>query len=71
MRIPHLNPPYDPEVADALAVMQPKHWHFEPLRLFRTLTLNLPLQTAMWELARFMLAPARHPARVLTSARES
>jgi alkylhydroperoxidase family enzyme len=57
MRIPHLNPPYDPEVADALAVMQPKHWHFEPLRLFRTLTLNLPLQTAMWELARFMLAP--------------
>ena len=53
MRIPHLNPPYDPEVADALAVMRPKHSHFETLRLFRPLTLNLPLQTAMWELARF------------------
>jgi alkylhydroperoxidase family enzyme len=44
-RIPTLDPPYEPEVADCLTAMMPPGQ--PPIRLFRTFARNLPMATAM------------------------
>ena len=54
-RIPHLVPPYLPEVEAALAIMHPKNSPVEPLKLFRTMARNLPLGAAMAQLGPYML----------------
>ena len=54
-RIPHLVPPYLPEVEAALAIMHPKNSPVEPLKLFRTMARNLPLGIAMAQLGPYML----------------
>ena len=55
-RIPHLTPPYTPEVRVALAVMHPKNSPVEPLKLFRTMARNLPLGASMTHLGPYMLS---------------
>lgn len=55
-RIPHLTPPYESEVDQALSLMMPKDRGVEPLKLFRTFVRNLPFTQAMGPLGGFMLS---------------
>mgnify|MGYP001197098264 FL=1 len=54
-RIPPLEPPFDPEVAEELARWMPKGAPIEPLALFRTLAQHLPLAQAMLPLGKYLL----------------
>ena len=54
-RIPHLTPPYDPDVQAGLTLMHPKDSPVEPLKLFRTIARHLPMGNAMGAIGRFML----------------
>ncbi|MFN3314233.1 MAG: carboxymuconolactone decarboxylase family protein [Hyphomonas sp.] len=58
-RIPHLNPPYDPGVREALGRMMPRTSPVEPLKLFRTFARNLPFSAAMGPLGGYMLSRGR------------
>ncbi|MGB5809158.1 MAG: hypothetical protein WBG86_01435 [Polyangiales bacterium] len=55
-RIPHLEPPYEPTVGQALSMMMPMDRGVEPLRLFRTIVRDMPLGVAMGTMGRFMLS---------------
>ena len=55
-RIPHLSPPYEPDVEKALGFMMPKDRGVDPLKLFRTFVRDLPFTKAMGPLGGFMLA---------------
>ena len=54
-RIPPVEPPFDPEVAEELARWMPKGAPIEPLALFRTLARHLPLAQAMLPLGKYLL----------------
>ena len=54
-RIPPVEPPFDPEVAEELARWMPKGAPIEPLALFRTLAQHLPLAQAMLPLGKYLL----------------
>jgi len=55
-RIPHLSPPYTPEVEQALTRMQRRDRGVDPLKLFRTFARDLPFAQAMGPLGGFMLS---------------
>jgi alkylhydroperoxidase family enzyme len=57
-RIPPVEPPFDPEVAEELARWMPKGSPIEPLALFRTLAQHLPLAQAMLPLGKYLLGRA-------------
>ena len=54
-RIAPLAPPYSPDVEAALTKLMPKNVSVPPLGLFRTLTKNVPLSTAMQTIGSFFL----------------
>jgi alkylhydroperoxidase family enzyme len=54
-RIPPMEAPFEPAIADELARWMPKGSPLEPLALFRTLTRHLPLAQAMLPLGKFLL----------------
>ncbi len=54
-RIPPVEPPFDPAVAEELARWMPKGSPIEPLALFRTLARHLPLAQAMLPLGKYLL----------------
>jgi alkylhydroperoxidase family enzyme len=54
-RIPHLEPPYDADVAAGLARMQPRESKVDALKLFRTFAHNMPLSRAFGPLGGYML----------------
>ena len=54
-RIPPVEPPFDPEVAEELTRWMPKGSPIEPLALFRTLAQHLPLAQAMLPLGKYLL----------------
>jgi 4-carboxymuconolactone decarboxylase len=56
-RIAPLEPPFTPEVADALTRMMPVRSSLPPLALFRTLVIHPALADAMHGLARYLLGP--------------
>jgi len=56
-RIEPLSPPYDPEVAAALAGWMPPGSALEPLKLFRTLYRHPQLSSRMWPLGAGILGP--------------
>lgn len=56
-RLAPLSPPYDPEVATALAKWMPPGSALEPLKLFRTLYLNPQLSSRMRPLGAGILGP--------------
>lgn len=65
VRIPHLSPPYEPDVEAAVARMMPKDRGVDPLKLFRTFVRNLSFTQAMGPLGGYMLS--RHAAFDLRS----
>jgi len=54
-RIPPVEPPFDPEIAEELGRWMPKGSPIEPLALFRTLAQHLPLAQAMLPLGKYLL----------------
>jgi 4-carboxymuconolactone decarboxylase len=54
-RIPPVEPPFDPEVAEELARWMPRNTPIPPLALFRTLARHLPLAEAMLPLGKYLL----------------
>ena len=62
--IPPLDPPYEPEVADALAKWMPPGSPVPPLALFRTLARHPMLRERMRPLGSGLLARGTLPARV-------
>lgn len=69
-RIPHLSPPYAPEVEAALTAMMPRNRRIDPLKLFRTFARDLPLAAAMAPLGGFMLQGGQQGAAFDLRSRE-
>jgi 4-carboxymuconolactone decarboxylase len=55
-RIPPVEPPFEPAVAEELKRWMPPNAPLEPLRLFRVLARNVPLAGAMYPLGSFFLS---------------
>jgi alkylhydroperoxidase family enzyme len=55
-RIPPVEPPFEPAVAEELKRWMPPNAPPEPLRLFRVLARNVPLAGAMYPLGSFFLS---------------
>src|SRR5215213_906062 len=62
-RIPPLEPPYEPELAETLAKWMPPGAEVEPLKLFRTLALHPGLASRMRPLGSAILSKGILPAR--------